>query len=170
MYFINFAWRVVHMVSMALLLLSCNSRAAFDSDLLAGLSARPLAAPSAAVISAIDALQSNPNFIIIGVSTGGVWISENGGLTWTPAFDDQPVASIGAVAINQDNPDIIWVGRAGDSEFFLHRRRRQIRGRRPYMESGGLELGASTALPLHPDNHIVGGPRHPRGKTRNLRA
>ena len=34
----------------------------------------------------------------------------NGGLTWTPVFDDQPVASIGAVAINQDNPDIIWVG------------------------------------------------------------
>ncbi|MEO1476845.1 MAG: hypothetical protein AAFS13_10740, partial [Pseudomonadota bacterium] len=45
-----------------------------------------------------------------GASTGGVWISENGGLNWTPVFDDQPVASIGAVAINQQNPDIIWVG------------------------------------------------------------
>ena len=43
-------------------------------------------------------------------ATGGVWISKNGGLNWTPVFDDQPVASIGAVAINQQNPDIIWVG------------------------------------------------------------
>jgi photosystem II stability/assembly factor-like uncharacterized protein len=53
---------------------------------------------------------SNPRHIVIGAATGGVWISENGGLTWTPVFDEQPVASIGSIAINQDNPDMIWVG------------------------------------------------------------
>ena len=37
-------------------------------------------------------------------------MSENGGLNWEPVFDDQPVASIGAIAIYQSNPDIIWVG------------------------------------------------------------
>ena len=55
-------------------------------------------------------MQSDTNHIVIGVATGGVWISRSGGLTWEPVFDDQPVASIGAVAINQSNPDIIWVG------------------------------------------------------------
>ncbi|HYN23307.1 MAG TPA: hypothetical protein VE078_20280, partial [Thermoanaerobaculia bacterium] len=36
--------------------------------------------------------------------------SVDGGHTWKPVFDDQPVASIGAVTINQANPDVVWVG------------------------------------------------------------
>jgi hypothetical protein len=31
-------------------------------------------------------------------------------LTWDPIFDDQPVSSIGAVAVFQMAPDIVWVG------------------------------------------------------------
>jgi hypothetical protein len=34
-----------------------------------------------------------------------LWKSENGGVAFKPVFDDQKVASIGAVAINQKNPD-----------------------------------------------------------------
>lgn len=86
-------------------------QAAIDSDLLEGLSARTLGpAAVSGRITAIDVVSSNPNHIVIGAATGGVWISENGGLNWTPVFDEQPVASIGAVAINQSNPDVIWVG------------------------------------------------------------
>ena len=82
-----------------------------DGALFSGLEAR-LVGPAgmSGRIAAVDAVASDPNTIIVGASTGGVWISENGGLNWTPVFDDQPVASIGAVAINQQNPDIIWVG------------------------------------------------------------
>jgi photosystem II stability/assembly factor-like uncharacterized protein len=46
----------------------------------------------------------------LGTATGGVWKSEDGGLTGRPIFDDQPVHSIGAVAVNQQNPDVVWVG------------------------------------------------------------
>ena len=35
---------------------------------------------------------------------------KNGGISWNPIFDDQPTQSIGAVKINQANPDEIWVG------------------------------------------------------------
>jgi photosystem II stability/assembly factor-like uncharacterized protein len=85
--------------------------AELDSDLLQGLAARTLGpAAVSGRITAIDAVVNDPNHIVIGAATGGVWISKNGGLTWNPVFDKQPVASIGAVAINQDNPDIIWVG------------------------------------------------------------
>jgi photosystem II stability/assembly factor-like uncharacterized protein len=88
-----------------------TSQAAIDPDLLEGLSARTLGpAAVSGRISAIDVVSSNPNHIVIGAATGGVWISENGGLNWTPVFDDQAVASIGAVAINQASPDVIWVG------------------------------------------------------------
>ena len=82
----------------------------FD-DLLDGLAAREIGpAAVSGRITAIDALTTDPNHIVIGTASSGVWISKNGGLTWTPVFDDQAVASIGAVAIDQSNPDVIWVG------------------------------------------------------------
>ncbi len=87
------------------------ARADIDGDLFAGLKAR-LVGPAgmSGRIAAVDSLASDPNFIVVGASTGGLWISHNGGLNFTSVFDDQPVASIGAVAINQQVPDIIWVG------------------------------------------------------------
>jgi photosystem II stability/assembly factor-like uncharacterized protein len=61
-------------------------------------------------ITAIDALASDPNVIILGSASGGVWKTVNGGGAWTPVFDDQPLLNIGSVAIQQDNPNILWVG------------------------------------------------------------
>jgi photosystem II stability/assembly factor-like uncharacterized protein len=96
---------------LSLLLGPAAAQAALDADLLHGLSARALGpAAVSGRITAIDAVHRDPNHIVIGAATGGVWISDNGGLTWKPVFDEQPFASIGAVAIDQSNPDIIWVG------------------------------------------------------------
>jgi photosystem II stability/assembly factor-like uncharacterized protein len=96
---------------LALLLAPLTVSAALDADLLQGLSARTLGpAAVGGRIAAIDAVASDPNRIVVGVATGGVWISDNGGVTWEPVFDDEAVTSIGALAINQSNPDIIWVG------------------------------------------------------------
>jgi len=93
------------------MLFAFNAWAALDASLMEGLKARAIGpAAISGRVAAIDAVASNPNHIVVGAATGGVWISENGGLTWEPVFDDQAVASIGAVAINQSNPDIIWVG------------------------------------------------------------
>lgn len=61
-------------------------------------------------ITAIDALQTNPNLIYIGSASGGVWKTENSGSNWTPVFDDQPTLNIGAVCIQQSNPSVVWVG------------------------------------------------------------
>ncbi|MDE2753876.1 MAG: glycosyl hydrolase, partial [Gemmatimonadota bacterium] len=46
----------------------------------------------------------------IAVGSGGVWKTTNSGITWTPVFDDQPSYSIGAVAIDPSDPDVVWVG------------------------------------------------------------
>ena len=61
-------------------------------------------------ITAIDVVTSNPNILYVGAASGGVWKSENGGSAWRPVFDDQPTQNIGAVAIQQNNHNIVWVG------------------------------------------------------------
>ena len=61
-------------------------------------------------ITAVDAVVANPNIVYIGAASGGVWKTENGGHSWSPLFDDQPLQNIGAIAIQQSNPQVVWVG------------------------------------------------------------
>ncbi|MBR9915344.1 MAG: hypothetical protein GYB32_11050 [Algicola sp.] len=61
-------------------------------------------------VTAIDAVHSNPDIMYVGTASGGLWKSESGGIKWSPIFDNQVTASIGAVAIQQSNPSVIWVG------------------------------------------------------------
>jgi photosystem II stability/assembly factor-like uncharacterized protein len=46
----------------------------------------------------------------VAVGSGGVWKTENSGVTWTPIFDDQPSYSVGCVTIDPSDPDVVWVG------------------------------------------------------------
>ena len=61
-------------------------------------------------ITTIDVVENNPKIMYVGAASGGVWKSENGGSAWQPVFDDQPTQNIGALAIQQDNPSVVWVG------------------------------------------------------------
>ena len=61
-------------------------------------------------IAAIDALNDDYRYVLIGSASGGVFKSTNAGVTWSPIFDDYGAGSIGDVALFQGNPDIIWVG------------------------------------------------------------
>ena len=61
-------------------------------------------------VTSIDVDLSQPEIIYIGTASGGVWKSESGGIKWEPIFDEAPIQSIGSLAINQKNPDEIWVG------------------------------------------------------------
>ncbi|MFO8173613.1 MAG: hypothetical protein R6T96_04965, partial [Longimicrobiales bacterium] len=46
----------------------------------------------------------------VAVGSGGLWRTTNAGATWTPVFDDQGSYSIGDVALDPNNPDVVWVG------------------------------------------------------------
>ncbi len=46
----------------------------------------------------------------VAVGSGGVWKTVNAGTTWTPIFDKQASYSIGCVAVDPNNPHVIWVG------------------------------------------------------------
>ena len=82
-----------------------------DPSLFSALTARGIGpAGMSGRITAIDGLASDPNVLWVGAATGGVWKSTNGGTTWTPVFDEQRVSGIGAVAIDQNAPEVVWVG------------------------------------------------------------
>ncbi|MBK8489510.1 MAG: hypothetical protein IPL49_01075 [Saprospirales bacterium] len=61
-------------------------------------------------IAAIDALDTDYRHVLCASASGGVFKSLNGGITWTPIFDRYGAGSIGAVALDQVNTEIIWVG------------------------------------------------------------
>lgn len=61
-------------------------------------------------VTTVDVVLSNTDVIYLGTASGGMWKSTDGGVVWTPIFDDQPTTSIGALAIDQRNPDVIWAG------------------------------------------------------------
>jgi photosystem II stability/assembly factor-like uncharacterized protein len=91
--------------------LAAPLHAQVDPELLAGMRARSIGpAGMSGRIGSVDAVVSNPNIIYVGTATGGVWKSVNGGVSFEPIFDDQPVHAIGAVRVFQASPDIVWVG------------------------------------------------------------
>ncbi|MDX1578981.1 MAG: glycosyl hydrolase, partial [Gemmatimonadota bacterium] len=45
-----------------------------------------------------------------GAASGGIWKTEDAGLHWRPVFDDQPVHSIGALAVAPNDAAIVWAG------------------------------------------------------------
>ncbi|MEN8154546.1 MAG: hypothetical protein ABFR75_11050 [Acidobacteriota bacterium] len=55
--------------------------------------------------------------IWVGAATGGVWKSVNEGTTFEPVFDDMPAGSIGDIAIDPKNPEVVWVG-TGEANIF----------------------------------------------------
>ena len=46
----------------------------------------------------------------LAVASGGVWKTENGGITFTPVFDGEGSYSIGCVTVDPRNPHVVWVG------------------------------------------------------------
>jgi len=61
-------------------------------------------------VSAVVGVPGDPNRYFLGSASGGVFRSTDGGVHWEPVFDEQPVASIGAIAIAPSDPNVIWVG------------------------------------------------------------
>ncbi len=79
--------------------------------MLKGLKARSLGpAVMGGRVSDIAIDPHNPFTFYVGLATSGVWKTGNNGVTFAPIFDDQPVQSIGAVAVAPSDSDVVWVG------------------------------------------------------------
>jgi photosystem II stability/assembly factor-like uncharacterized protein len=65
-------------------------------------------------ITDIDCDPKNTATVYIATGSGGVWKSTSDGTSWAPIFDDQPVASIGAVQVSRADSNVVWAG-SGES-------------------------------------------------------
>ncbi|MDA8962465.1 glycosyl hydrolase, partial [Congregibacter sp.] len=61
-------------------------------------------------IADIEVDPQNPATWYIAVGSGGVWKTNNAGITWSAIFDEQKSYSIGEITIDSQNPNTVWVG------------------------------------------------------------
>jgi len=90
-----------------------SKRAVFGKTVISGLGVRNVgSATMSGRIAAVDAHNTPDGKVelFVGSASGGVWRSRDGGTTFKPVFDDQPVQSIGAIAIDPSHPSTVWVG------------------------------------------------------------
>ena len=127
-----------------------NERPTFDGGTISGLDARNIgsATMSGRIAAVAGKVVGGKTLIYVGAASGGVWKSQDGGTTFKPVFDKQPVQSIGAVAIDPSNPKNVWVG-TGESWM----RNSVSVGNGIYKSTDGGETWNHTGLPE--SEHIV---------------
>jgi photosystem II stability/assembly factor-like uncharacterized protein len=82
-----------------------------DIDLFSSMRARSIGpAGMSGRVSDVEVVLSDRSVVYVGAATGGLFKSDDGGVSWQPVFDDQPALGIGAVTVFQPNPDIVWAG------------------------------------------------------------
>jgi len=112
------------------------------------------APPNGTVSGAVQAIvtdPTNPNTMYIGATNGGVWVTRNGGASWTPLSDNQRSLSIASLSVDPTNPNVLIAGTGLTSNGFIGNGDIASRGGPRigvlYSTSGGTswsELGGAT--------------------------
>jgi photosystem II stability/assembly factor-like uncharacterized protein len=66
-------------------------------------------------INAIAVSPSNPQIVLVGSASGGIWRSTNGGTSFAPVSDDQVDLAVGSIAFSKSNPQRVYAG-MGDTK------------------------------------------------------
>jgi photosystem II stability/assembly factor-like uncharacterized protein len=89
---------------------------AYDPSIFSNLAWRSVGPPRGGRSITSAGSASRPLEYYFGATGGGLWKTTDGGLTWHPVTDGQlKSSSVGAVAVSESNPDVVYVG-MGETE------------------------------------------------------
>jgi photosystem II stability/assembly factor-like uncharacterized protein len=134
--------------------------AAVDPALLKGLAYRLVGPSRGGRVTTVTGVPSQPRTFYMGVASGGLFRTTDGGTTWTPIADGKiPVGSMGSIAVADSDPNIIYVGTGSDGI-----RSNVSTGRGVYRTTDGgaswqfvglYDAGQIGAVRIHPTNPNV---------------
>ena len=58
----------------------------------------------------IEAVPGKPYSFYVAYATGGLWRTDNNGVTFEPLWDNMPTPVLGDIAVDPQNPERLWVG------------------------------------------------------------
>ena len=65
----------------------------------------------------VDVPRGSRLVMYVATATGGLWKTDNAGVSWTPLIDDLPSLSVGDIAVSESHPDILYLG-TGEANHF----------------------------------------------------
>ena len=66
--------------------------------------------PTGNRVTSVAGVPGDPLVYYAGAASGGIFKTIDGGIHWDAIFDDQPVASIGSLAVAPSDPNVVWAG------------------------------------------------------------
>jgi photosystem II stability/assembly factor-like uncharacterized protein len=101
-------------------------------------------------------IESNPRVFFAATATGGLWKTGNHGISFTPVFDNQPDFALGAVALAQSRPDVVYVGTGeannSRSTYDGHGIYKSVDGGKTWSQAGLANAGRIGRIVVHPKN------------------
>ena len=133
-------------------------------------------------IASVAGVPGDPSTYYAGAASGGVWKSTDAGNRWTPIFDKQPAAAIGALAVAPTDPSVVWAGTGEawvirDSDVIGNGIYKSTDAGKTWTNMGLGETGRIGRIIVHPSNPDIvfacalgraTGPQQERGVYRTL--
>jgi photosystem II stability/assembly factor-like uncharacterized protein len=107
--------------------------------------------------TAAAGIRTQPNVFYMGATGGGVWKTENYGITWLPVTDGQiPTGSIGSIDVSDSNPSVVYAGTGSEairSNVILGRGvYKSVDAGKTWQYAGLKDVGQIGQLKIHPKN------------------
>ena len=142
------------------LIVPVRSQSSVDPAFFNGLRYRLVGPARGGRVTTVTGVPSQPKTFYMGVASGGLFRTTDGGATWTPLTDSKvPLGSTGSVAVADSDPNIIYLGTGSDGV-----RSNVSTGRGMYKSTDGgqtwkfiglYNAGQIGAVRIHPTNPDV---------------